>query len=103
MSNSKLNLEILNGFLDGYVVTLETETIWGKEGEGPLIFPWDIELGAPQARFFLEGGNWWIEDCDAPHKTYCANREKRIEGKIQLENEDLLKASDTWLLVSQIE
>jgi hypothetical protein len=103
MRNPKLNLEILNGSLDGYVVTLETETIWGKEGEGPLIFPWDTELGAPQARFFLEGGNWWIEGSNAPHETYCANRGKRIEGKIQIEEGDLLKASDTWLLVNQIE
>ena len=99
----KLILEILNGPLDGYVVTLETETSWGKEGEGPLIFPWDTGLGTKQARFFSEGGNWWIEGYSAPHGTYYVNPQRRIDKKTQLAEGDLLKASDTWLLVSQIE
>lgn len=103
MSNPKLNLEVLNGPLDGHLVTLEAETVLGKEGEGSLVFPWDTELGTPQARFFLEEGIWWIEGYNTPHKTYCANRKKPIEEKMQLEKGDLLKASDTWLLVSQIE
>ena len=99
----KLSLEVLNGPLDGHIVILETETTWGKEGEGPLIFPWDTELGEKQARFFPEGGNWWIEGYNAPQGTYYVNPQRRIEGKMQLQKDDLLKASDTWLLVSQIE
>jgi hypothetical protein len=103
MSDLKLSLELLNGPLDGQVVTLETEATWGKEGKGPLIFPWDTELGTPQARFFVEGESWWLEGHSAPHGTHCVNRGERVEGKTQLEAGDLLKASDTWLLVSQIE
>ncbi len=103
MSNPKLSLEILNGPLDGYMLILENETIWGKEGEGPLIFLWDTELGKKQARFFPEGDNWRVETCDAPHRIYCLNRQQHIEGKIQLEKGDLLKASNTWLLVNKIE
>ncbi len=99
----KLSLEILNGPLDGDMVMLETEATLGRKGDGPLIFPWDKELGAPQARFFLEGGNWWIEGCDAPHGTYRLSPQKRIEEKIRIEQGDLLKASETWLMVSQIE
>jgi hypothetical protein len=99
----KLILEILNGPLDGHVVTLETETSWGKEGDGPLIFPWDTGLGTKQARFFPEGENWWIEGYNAPQGTYYVNPQRRIEKKTQLSEGDLLKASDTWLLVSQIE
>ena len=102
MSNPKLSLEILNGPLDGYVVTLETETTWGKEGEGMLIFPWDSELGAKQARFFLEATEWWIESYNAPHGTYYVNDQKRIKNKIQIEKGDVLKASDTWLRVRQV-
>jgi hypothetical protein len=103
MSDPKLSLEILNGPLDGQVVTLEAETTWGKEGEGPLIFPWDRELGTPQARFFPQGEGWWLEGHSAPHGTYCVNRGERVEGKVQLEAGYLLKASDTWLLVRQTE
>lgn len=103
MSSPKLKLEVLNGPLDGYLATLESETTWAKEGEGPLIFPWDTDLGTPQARFFFQEGKWWIESDDPPQKTYCANRRKRIEGKTQVEEGDLLKAGDTWLLVSRLE
>ncbi len=103
MSDLKLSLEILNGPLDGQVVTLEAEATWGKEGEGQLIFPWDKELGTPQARFFPEGEGWWLEGCSAPHGTYCLSRGERVEGKTQLEAGEVLKASDTWLLVTQIE
>ncbi|MCP4283176.1 MAG: hypothetical protein GY792_01805 [Gammaproteobacteria bacterium] len=99
----KLSLEILNGPLDGQIVTLETETVWGKEGDSPLSFPWDTELGVPQARVFPEGGNWWIEGHDAPHGTYCLNRQKKIEEKKQVEKDDLLKASETWVLINQID
>ncbi|HWP46658.1 MAG TPA: FHA domain-containing protein [Candidatus Limnocylindrales bacterium] len=104
MRSTKLILELLNGPLDGYKVTLETETFWSGKGEGPLVFPWDIELGNPQARFFFEEGNWWLESLPARHGTYRLNREnpERIEGKVKLETGDILKASGTWLLVSQI-
>ncbi len=98
----KLSLEILNGPLDGQIVTLETETVWGKEGDSPLSFPWDTELGTPQARFFPKAEKWWIEGYEAPHGTYCLNREQRIEEKKHIEQGYLLKASETWLMVSQI-
>jgi hypothetical protein len=98
----KLSLEILNGPLDGQIVTLETEALWSKEGDSPLSLPWDAELGAPQARFFPESGNWWIESYQSPHGTYCLNREIQIETKMQIEQGDLLKASETWMKVNQV-
>ncbi len=103
MSDKKLILEILTGPLDGHIVALEEETTWGMQGEGALVFPWDEELGDRQARFFLEGGKWRLEGYDAPHGTYCVNRKEREGEKIELEEGDILKASDTWLLVRQVE
>lgn len=102
MDKPKLSLEVLNGPLDGYVVTLENEAIWGKDAEGPLGFPWDKELGEKQARFFFEEGRWWIEGYNASHGTYFLKPQELIEGTTQLEQGNLLKASDTWLLVQQI-
>lgn len=98
----KLRLEILNGPLDGQIVTLETEAFWGKEGDDPLSLPWDAELGAPQARFFPKAGTWWIEGYKSPHGTYCLNRETKIEEKMQIEQGDLLKASETWMMVNHV-
>ncbi len=103
MSKPKLSLEMLNGPLDGQVITLENETEWSQEGEGSLSFPWDEELGTPQARFFVEEGKWWLEGHVAPHGTYCVSRGERVEGKTQLEAKDVLKANDSWLLVKDIE
>jgi len=75
MSNPKFSLEVLSGPLDGRIITLEGETHWDAEGDGPLSFPWDTELGDPQARFFCEEGEWWLEGYDAPHGTYRLTRE----------------------------
>jgi len=103
MSDKRLVLEILNGPLDGHKVKLEKETFWSKKGEGPLIFPWDTELGEPQARFFCEGDEWWVEGLKAQHGTYCLGHAGRIEGKVRLEARDMLKASESWLFISKVE
>lgn len=103
MTDTRLTLKLLNGPLDGHVVTLEGETFWGAKGEGPLTFPWDAELHERQARFFPEEGAWWLEGYPARHGTYRVNREERVEAKTRLEEGDILKASGTWLLVRQSE
>jgi hypothetical protein len=84
-------------------VQLEKETLWSKQGEGPLIFPWDTELGDPQARFFREEDEWWMEGFKAQHGTYRLGHEGCIEGKVRLETRDMLKASESWLLVRKME
>ena len=97
-----LTLEILSGPLDGATIILESETEWSRTGESLLTFPWDTELGIPQARFTVEQDHWHLEGLDSPHGTYRINREERLAGKkVQLEGGDILKASHTWLLVRQ--
>ena len=96
-------LEVLSGPLDGHVVALEDETIWERVGKGPLTFPWDTELGMPQARLFPKGRGWWLESYPASHGTYFFNRGKRIEGKTRLKTGDVLRAHKTWLLIGQVE
>ena len=98
-----LTLEVLSGPLDGAIISLETETEWSRTGQSLLTFPWDAELGTPQARFIIEEGLWYLEGLDAPHGTYRINRKERLEKeRIQLESEDILRASKTWLLVRQV-
>jgi len=101
MSANDLALEILSGPLDGAAITLETGAEWSRAGDGPLAFPWDDELGQPQARFTVEDDGWYLEGLDAPHGTYRINREERLKKKekAQLKSGDILKASQTWLLV----
>jgi hypothetical protein len=101
MGNPKLSLEILNGPLDGHVETLESETDWSKEGEGSLSFPWDEELGTPQARFFVEDGKWWLKVSSTRRST--RHNMEPIEDKAPLGEGDLLKAANTWLLVNGAE
>lgn len=102
MGKKQLILEILTGPLDGHQVTLTKEAKLSKKGKGPLIFPWDTELGEPQARFFREGDDWLIEGFNAQHRTYRLNQQERIEDKVKLEMGDLLKASNTWLLYNKL-
>jgi hypothetical protein len=101
-TDQELTLEIMSGPLDGAVIALDGDTEWSRAGEGPLAFPWDEELGAPQARFTQEGDGWWLEGLDAPHGTYRINREERVGANVKLQRGDLLKAHNTWLLVRSI-
>ena len=95
-----LALEVLNGPLDGAIITLTTESEWSRVGEGPLVFPWDKELGSPQARFAPGEEGWQLQGIRSAHGTYRINSNERIvEGQLQLAQGDVLKASQTWLQV----
>ena len=100
-----LTLEILNGPLDGSTITLTAETEWGQAGDGLLSFPWDKELGTPQARFVPDAQGWTLQGVNSPHGTYRVNSEEqeRITTEtLQLAEGDILKASDTWLVVRDV-
>lgn len=99
----KLILEIISGPLDGALITLDADTVWGKAGTGPLTFPWDDELGETQARFIVDEAGWQVESMKSPHGTYLVNKGERINEKVQLTHGDLLKASQTWLFVQKTE
>ena len=96
----KLTLEILSGPLDGHIVTLETSTEWTRAPGNLLSFPWDDELGQPQAHFALEEGGWQLEGAkDARRGTHILRQEGEDSLPALLESGDILKASSTWLLV----
>ena len=97
-----LILEVLSGPLDGAVVRLQADAQWSRAADGLLAFPWDDELGMPQARLVADEQGWSLESVTSPHGTYRANQEERVEGRIQLAQGDVLKASRTWLVVRQI-
>ena len=95
-----LTLEILSGPLDGTTFTLIGETEWTRAGTGSLSFPWDVELGMPQVRFKPDAGVWVLTGVQSPHGTYRLNTEERITTEtLRITEGDILKASDTWLLV----
>lgn len=103
MSAQHLTLEILSGPLDGTTVMLEAATEWSKTGAGSLAFPWDAELGTPQARFVPDAEGWRLEGVASPHGTYRMNSGERVTTEtLQLSEGDILKASDTWMLVRKI-
>jgi len=94
-----LILQVISGPLDGLEITLTHTMDLSTTGQTPLSFPWDDELGAPQATFGLEDGHWTVTAHDSPHHTYRINTEEMIKGKILLAKGDVLKASRTWLIV----
>ena len=96
-----LELEVLSGPLDGHIIVLDEAVAWGRGGKGPLSFPWDVELGEPQARFTVDADGWWLEGLEAPHGTYRVNREEKVCQRVRLERGDLLKASGSWLGVRE--
>jgi hypothetical protein len=102
MSIYRLVLECLNGPLDGHQIELTVAAEWRSKGETPLVFPWDSELGNPQARFFPENGNWYLEGYrETLHGTYRINNGgEKIDHPVRLGDGDILKASQTLLIVS---
>ena len=98
-----IELEVLSGPLDGCVVRLQTATEWSQAGTGSLSFPWDEELGQPQARLAPDDKGWSLQPVKSSHGTYRVNEGERVEDVIRLNTTDILKASTTWLLVKQIE
>ncbi len=101
MSTPKLTLELLNGPLDGLILTLEADTEWSNTGDGPLSFPWDEELGSPQARLRIESDSWSLTPLSNERST--RHNMEQVEGPVSLAQGDLLKAASSWLLISQIE
>lgn len=101
----KLVVEMLSGPLDGATSDLDGEAEWSRAGAGPLAFPWDEELGTPQAHFRPMQDGWNLEPVKSPRGTYRmnVNGPERIAGAVAIEASDLLKASGTWLLVRTIE
>lgn len=100
MSQPKLTLEILSGPLDGQVVTLNAATEWSRTGTSALSFPWDEELGTPQARFTFTDDSWWLEPIGGARST--RHNGEQVHDRVQLTAEDVLKAANTWLQVKQI-
>ncbi|MCP4348016.1 MAG: hypothetical protein GY795_21135 [Desulfobacterales bacterium] len=98
----QLTLEVLSGPLDGAFISLDGDAHWNKTGNEPLAFPWDTELGQPQANFIYEEDGWYLEGMNALHGTYRINREEKINKKVKLERDDILKASNTWLRVEKV-
>ena len=102
MSQTKpLILEVLSGPLDGAIIELVAETAWTKAPGSPLSFPWDEELGEPQATLTPETDGWILTTIRSPHNTYRLNTKERLTDKIVLSGDDILKASQTWLLVKK--
>lgn len=103
MNSKPLVLEILSGPRDGEIVTLEASTDWGRTGAGPLSFPWDSELGDPQAHVTADEKGWWLEPVKARHGTHNMSEGERVTAKTRLATGDVLRANRTWLVVRQAE
>jgi len=97
-----LELEILSGPLDGARLQLETETEWTRQLGSLLSFPWDDDLGEPQARFIPVTGGWQIEPATAKRGTHLLRSEAEDRLPAILQTGDILKASSTWLRVLAI-
>lgn len=100
--SEKLELEILTGPLDGVRVQIEAETAWTRQPDSPLSFPWDSELGEPQARFVPGEKGWQIEPVSAKRGTHLLRHDAEDRLPAVLQVDDVLKAGDTWLRVCAV-
>lgn len=98
---SPLTLEVLSGPLDGAEITLTAAADWQRDPGSPLSFPWDVELGKPQAHFAQEeDGSWTLAGCQASHGTYRMHPQpEKIKTPTRLAQGDILRAHQTWLRV----
>jgi len=101
MHQPNLSLEVMNGPLDGQIITLQEDSDWSRAGNGALSFPWDAELGAPQARITFADVAWWLEPCASSRST--RHNGEVVTAKVTLAQGDWFKAANTWLCVRQVE
>ena len=97
-----LTLEVLNGPLDGAEIQITAETAWTKGLGGPLSFPWDNELGEPQAVITPSENGWFLVPNPSAQGIYRINTKEIIKEKFVLSTDDVLKAGCTWLLVKKV-
>lgn len=97
--NPKFELEILAGPLDGCIISLEAETEWTRKAGGLLSFPWDEELGEPQAHFKPVEDGWKLEGTNAKRGTHILRKDEEDHLPVILQPGDIIKASSTWLYV----
>jgi hypothetical protein len=96
----KLTLEILSGPLDGHTIVLNSNAEWTRLPGSPLSFPWDDELGEPQAHFARLEDGWQLQAAQGARRgTHILRRAGDDHLPASLETGDILKASHTWLLV----
>ena len=98
-----LKLEVLSGPLDGAHLTLTAETDWTRQPGSPLSFPWDTELGQPQARFVPGEQGGRLEPLQAQRGTHLLRPGAEDDLPATLQAGDVLKASSTWLRVCAAE
>jgi hypothetical protein len=97
-----LEIEVLNGPLDGVHLKLETEADWTRLPGSILSFPWDDELGEPQARFIPDEQGWQMEPIQSKRGTHLLREGEEVQLPTTLQAGDILKASSTWLMVNKI-
>ena len=111
LNTSRLDLEFVNGPLDGHCVSLCSSTDWGLEDNGPLSCPWHEELGAPQAQFFprMSQGQtvWCVEAFPALHQTFLLRLGLGVPHLLSeittLRVGDVVMANEIFLRVNRIQ
>jgi len=101
-----LEIEIISGPQDGMIITLTEENLitqWTRDNGSLLSFPWDKELGSPQAVIRYQGGVWEIESQDALHGLYVMNGGGKISGTNKIEIGQIYRANYTWLKIKNIQ
>jgi hypothetical protein len=95
----KLELEVLSGPLDGQTITIQSDSDWTRIPGSPLSFPWDDELGEPQARFVLLDEGWQLQPAETRRGTHLLRPDTEDRLPVTLQSGDILKASGTWLKI----
>ncbi len=104
--HEKLELEVLSGPLDGQRISLFEDAEWTCQGTGLLSFPWDTQLGQPQARFMHTPQGWVMEVMPSSHGIHIRFNQKTSRlngGRIKLHPGMILKAACSWLLVRLVD
>ncbi len=101
-----LEIEIISGPQDGTIIILTEEdhtTLWTKDIGSKLSFPWDTELGSPQAIIRHKGDEWEIEAYDSPHGLYVMNGDGKLLGIKKIKKGQIYRANYTWLKMKNIQ
>lgn len=91
----KINAEILSGPTDGEVFSYKGTFNIGRDLSAALSLSFDRFVSRHHAQVSFSGNEYFLEDLNSTNGTFIDNN--RIQGRIILENGQIVKIGRTWV------
>lgn len=94
----KINVEMLSGPTDGEKLSFRSSFNIGRDTKANLSLPFDRFVSRHHAQLLVEGNEIIFEDLNSTNGTFMDGN--KVDGRIILQNGQILKIGRTWVQFS---